>query len=41
LTLRLIVRASPGGHQTPILTNRTDLSGAQVAYRMAARFVVM
>jgi len=38
LTLRLIVRASPGGHQTPILTNRTDLSGAQVAYRMAARW---
>ena len=38
LTLRLIVRASPGGHQTPILTNRTDLSAAQVAYRMAARW---
>jgi hypothetical protein len=38
LTLRLIVRASPGGHQTPILTNRTDLTGAQVAYRMAARW---
>ena len=36
LTLRLIVRASPGGHQTPILINRTDLTGAQVAYRMAA-----
>jgi transposase-like protein len=36
--LRLIVRASPGGHQTPILTNRTDLSPAQVAYRMAARW---
>jgi hypothetical protein len=36
--LRLIVRASPGGHQTPILTNRTDLSAAQVAYRMAARW---
>src|SRR5450759_5225959 len=29
LRLRLIVRRSPGGHQTPILTNRTDLSGAQ------------
>jgi hypothetical protein len=38
LRLRLIVRASPGGHQTPILTNRTDLSPAQVAYRMAARW---
>src|SRR5664279_5601175 len=38
LTLRLIVRRSPGGHQTPILTNRTDLTGAQVAYRMANRW---
>ena len=38
LVLRLIVRASPGGHQTPILTNRADLSPAQVAYRMAARW---
>src|SRR5664280_529194 len=38
LRLRLVVRASPGGHQTPILTNRTDLSAAQVAYRMAARW---
>jgi len=36
--LRLIVRRSPGGHQTPILTNRTDLSAAQVAYRMSARW---
>ncbi len=38
LRLRLIVRRSPGGHQTPILTNRTDLSAAQIAYRMAARW---
>src|SRR5664279_1604347 len=38
LRLRLIVRRRPGGHQTPILTNRTDLSGAQVAHRMAARW---
>lgn len=38
LTLRLIVRRGPGGHQTPILTNRTDLSAAQIAYRMAARW---
>ncbi len=37
-TSRLIVRRSPGGHQTPILTNRADLSAAQVAYRMAARW---
>ena len=32
------MRRSPGGHQTPILTNRTDLTGPQVAYRMAARW---
>jgi transposase-like protein len=38
LSLRLVVRRSPGGHQTPILTNRSDLTGAQVAYRMAARW---
>jgi transposase len=38
ITLRLIVRRSPDGHQTPILTNRTDLSAAEVAYRMAARW---
>src|SRR5665648_554015 len=38
LTLRLIVRASPTGHQTPILTNRTDLTAPQVAYRMANRW---
>jgi len=38
LTLRLIVRRSPDGHQTPILTNRTDLTTAQIAYRMAARW---
>jgi hypothetical protein len=38
LALRLVVRRSPGGHQTPILTNRTELTGAQVAYRMAARW---
>ena len=36
--LRLIVRRSPDGHQTPILTNRTDLSAPEVAYRMAARW---
>src|SRR5665648_705095 len=38
LTLRLIVRASPTGHQTPILTNRTDLTAPQIAYRMANRW---
>lgn len=38
LVLRLVVRRSPGGHQTPILTNRTDLTAAQVAHRMAARW---
>jgi hypothetical protein len=38
LTLRLIVRRGPGGHQTPILTNRTDLTAAEVAYRMANRW---
>jgi hypothetical protein len=38
LRLRLVVRRSPGGHQTPFLTNRADLSAAQVAYRMAARW---
>jgi len=36
--LRLIIRRSPDGHQTPILTNRTDLSRTEVAYRMAARW---
>ena len=28
----------PDGHQTPILTNRTDLTAAQVAYRMGNRW---
>ena len=34
----LAVRRSPDGHQTTILTNRTDLSAAQIACRMAARW---
>ena len=38
LMLRLIIRRSPDGHQTPILTNRLDLSCAEIAYRMAARW---
>ena len=38
ITLRLVVRRSDDGHQTPILTNRTDLTVAEIAYRMAARW---
>ncbi len=38
VTLRLIVRRSPDGHQTPILTSRTDLSAAQIAWRMSRRW---
>ncbi len=38
VTLRLIIRRSPDGHQTPILTNRTDLTAAEIAYRMSARW---
>jgi hypothetical protein len=38
VTLRLIIRRSPDGHQTPILTNRTDLSRAQITYRMSNRW---
>ena len=38
VTLRLIIRRSPDGHQTPILTNRTDLTAAQIAYRMGNRW---
>jgi transposase-like protein len=38
LTLRLIVRRSPDGHQTPILTNRTDLTAGEIAYRMSNRW---
>jgi len=33
VTLRLIIRRSPDGHQTPILTNRTDLSAAKAGRR--------
>ncbi len=36
--LRLIVRRSPDGHQTPILTNRIDLTAAEIAYKMASRW---
>jgi len=38
VTLRLIIRRSPDGHQTPILTNRADLLPAEVAYRMSNRW---
>jgi len=38
VTLRLIIRRSPDGHQTPILTNRSDLTVAQIAYRMGNRW---
>ncbi len=38
VTLQLIVRRSPDGHQTPILTSRTDLTAAQIAYRMSNRW---
>jgi prepilin-type processing-associated H-X9-DG protein len=38
VTLRLIIRRSPDGHQTPILTNRTDLTSAEIAYRMGNRW---
>ena len=32
------MRRSPDGHQTPILTNRTDLTAGEVAYRMSNRW---
>jgi len=38
ITLRLIIRRSPDGHQTPILVNRTDLSLGEIAYRMGNRW---
>jgi hypothetical protein len=38
VTLRMIVRRSPDGHQTPILTSRTDLTAAEIAYRMSNRW---
>ena len=38
VTLRMIAGASPDGHQTPILTSRSDLTAAEIAYRMANRW---
>jgi transposase len=38
LTLRQVTRLSEDGHQTQIITSRTDLSAAEVAYRMFERW---
>jgi len=38
LTLRLVAARSPDGHQTPILTNRSDFSAPEIAYRMGTRW---
>jgi hypothetical protein len=38
LRLRQVTRRMDNGHQTPILTSRTDLPAAQVAYRMFERW---
>lgn len=38
LRLRQVTRRMDNGHQTPILTSRTDLPAAQVAYRIFARW---
>jgi transposase len=38
LRLRQVTRLSEDGHQTPIITSRRDLSAAEVAYRMFARW---
>ncbi len=38
LRLRQITRLCPGGHQTPIITSRRDLSAIEVAYRMFERW---
>ena len=38
VTLRRIIRRSPDGHQTPILTSRSDLTAAEIAYRMSNRW---
>jgi transposase len=38
LRLRQVTRLAEGGHQTPILTSRRDLSAAHVAYRMFDRW---
>jgi prepilin-type processing-associated H-X9-DG protein len=38
ITLRLIIRRSPDGHQTPILANRADLTMGEITYRMSNRW---
>jgi transposase len=38
LRLRQVTRRMDNGHQTPILTSRSDLPAAQVAYRMFERW---
>ena len=38
VTLRLTIRRSPNGHQTPILTNRADLTLGEITYRMSNRW---
>ena len=38
LSLRQVTRRSDNGHQTPILTSRTDLSTVEVAFRMFERW---
>lgn len=38
LRLRQITRLSPGGHQTPIVTSRWDLTAVVLAYRMFERW---
>jgi hypothetical protein len=38
LTLRQVTRRSPDGHQTPILTTRSDLTALEVAVRMFDRW---
>ena len=38
LRVRQVTRLTPDGHQTPILTSHADLTAAEVAYRMFARW---
>jgi hypothetical protein len=38
LCLRQVTRLSPGGHQTPILTSRRNLSAVVIAFRMFERW---
>jgi DNA-binding transcriptional MerR regulator len=38
LLIRQVTRRQPGGHQTPIVTSRRDVSSAEVAHKMFARW---